>query len=412
MKNKQINTNTHYIYRADPKDTTCEKCIANDGKIFEEDYVPLLPIHPNCRCQAKRIDTVQFLKVLLVNIKKGEYYINDDFLPKERGRYWMKITVSPEQKIYYSNDGLVFISRNYGKTIRQAEYNEEIFDILYSLPMVYTKKILEYKNKPVNEYDNIAMPERDDDKYLYFVMDDGTELRANMDTLNGMGILPNGEILVGYGKDDPQYYYRLLVLREKYTKAIENGESEKKLYDMRVKVWREMQKKYPNDIFGEIAKSYENNWLNIPDDYYQIVDVTGEIDDILNGYVESEKWQTIKENKNLFNDIVYFIEAYTENAMDLKNNPDWYHPLYIYNGEILDVDAFGNIILGFVGAYIGFREIDLHFAADVVQKLESAKAKFPNILKIIESLYKTIDDERDYSRIAQGYALYKNSYGG
>ena len=66
--------------------------------------------------------------------------------------------------------------------------------------------------------------------------------------------------------------------------------------------------------------------------------------------------------------------------------------------------AINDIILGFVGAYVEFLEIDLHFATYVVQKAESIGDAFPNPIEMIKIFYNAIDDERDYTRIAQGYS--------
>jgi len=408
MKTKQ---KTYYLYQAEPKDTSCEKCLVNHGRIFEEENLPLLPVHPNCNCTAKIIEPIPFMETLLVNVKEGEYYIDDDFLPQARGRYWMRISLSPIQKLYYSNDGLVFLTNNKGETIRQVQFNEEMFERLYSLPMIYTRKMLDYLNKSVNDNENIVKPDRSEGEYLYFIMDDGTELRANMDTLNGLGILPNGKIIVGYGRNDPQYYYDLLVLREKYTEAKNNNSSDKEILDITMTAWKMIQNKYPENDNGQINTKYRNAWKNIPDDYYQINDVTDEINNIFNGYVKSEKWENTKNKYWVFKYFDYFNAANTDNEMDLKNNPDWYHQLYIYDGEILDVDAFGNIILGFVGAYLGFDNAFLHFCANSLQRFDDIKDAFKN-LDIEGIIYNdTVDDPRDTYRINQGYDLYYRLYG-
>jgi hypothetical protein len=75
-------TKTYYIYNADPKDTSCEICLVNDGKIFEEDNVPLLPVHPNCNCTAKIIEPITFMKTLLVNVKEGDIILTMIFFLK------------------------------------------------------------------------------------------------------------------------------------------------------------------------------------------------------------------------------------------------------------------------------------------------------------------------------------------
>ena len=309
----------------------------------------------------------------------------------------MRISLSPIQKLYYSNDGLVFLTNNNGKTIRQVQFNEEMFERLYSLPMIYKKKILDYLNKPVNDNANIVKPDRSDGEYLYFIMDDGTELRVNMDTLNGLGILPNGEIIVGYGKNNPQYYYDLLVLREKYTETKDEKSNERALLDIAMDAWNRIRNEYPEDTDAEINKKYMDAWRDIPDDYYQINDVTDEINNIIESYLNDSDWKEVKGFFILDKLLIFYNEVKKEAPIDLKNQDEWEkHPLYIYDGEILDVDALGNILYGVLGAYLDIDIYTLFLGASAAQTWDNKKFM--------------LDDPRDIKQWKQGIKLYYDKY--
>ena len=82
----------------------------------------------------------------------------------------------------------------------------------------------------------------------------------------------------------------------------------------------------------------------------------------------------------------------------MKNNPEWYHPLYIYDGEIVDSDAFGNIIYGALGAFLDITVDDLHYWAGQAQKKDNDNTK------------EAVDDPRDIKRWVQGIKLYYDNW--
>lgn len=47
---KQLKYVATHDYYSDGKPRYCESCMGNDGKIYEIDNAPMLPLHPNCRC--------------------------------------------------------------------------------------------------------------------------------------------------------------------------------------------------------------------------------------------------------------------------------------------------------------------------------------------------------------------------
>ena len=53
--------------------------------------------------------------------------------------------------------------------------------------------------------------------------------------------------------------------------------------------------------------------------------------------------------------------------MDLKNQPEWQHSACIYDGEIVDQDAMGNINYGFFGRHCNIPEVVLIAGAGYAQ---------------------------------------------
>lgn len=89
---------------------------------------------------------------------------------------------------------------------------------------------------------------------------------------------------------------------------------------------------------------------------------------------------------------------------DLKNQPDWQHDEFIYNGEIVDKDVPGNILYGYLGKAMGFRDDTLYTAAGLAQiRAGTSKPEWQN------NIYYG-DDPRDHARIMQGIEIYNTSH--
>ena len=124
---------------------TCLICRTNHGKIYEiNDFTfnhP--PVHPKCRCairkmrgllagsatkgEAKRHGWVAIkgnLYKVLPNkmIFGGEYYNDNGKLPSKNGRVWYEADINykggyrNDERILFSNDGLIFVTYDHYKT--------------------------------------------------------------------------------------------------------------------------------------------------------------------------------------------------------------------------------------------------------------------------------------------------------
>lgn len=85
--------------------------------------------------------------------------------------------------------------------------------------------------------------------------------------------------------------------------------------------------------------------------------------------------------------------------MDLKNQPEWAHSAYIYNGELVSQDALGNINYGYFGTFCSIPKIVLIAAGGFAQWRSSQKVN-------LEFWYTLNDDPRDTFRVLQGIDLY------
>ena len=407
MKTKQ---KIYYQYVVDIKEATCTECSDNDTQIFYEETKPNLPVHPNCNCKLVKLEYYEGELPDLSNIEYGQWCVADESLfwnklPHEYSYPWIRIMLSKDQYIFYTLDREVLITNDGLKTIEIVNASDELIEFLMSLKAtsMFREESLYIKN--VQMTDPLAKPiyiERDNTHY--FKMDDDTVLEAHMTYLAGMGVLPDGTIIVGqYGsRVDKLYYYELLLLRNQYT-VLKNSDNlseqeyQKRYMDIRREVLNLIQDKNPDLDYMEVEKKYKDAWESIPDDYYVITDVTKEINNIIESYLNSKEWKFLK-NSNfpplILNE--FRKEVQKGAPLDLKNQPEWYHPLYIYEGEIVDVDALGNILYGVLGAYLDIDERMLLFGASVAQSTDNKELQ--------------LDDRRDVMRWKQGYNMYFNKW--
>jgi len=152
MKTKQ---KTYYLYQAEPKDTSCEKYLVNHGRIFEEENLPLLPVHPNCMCKITKFEGVKINDSYINVIEYREFYANDhNLLPESRGRYYMRVyTNNSNTWIVYSNDGLVFYTLDNGKNFYLASVSENFVKMLDDVKLIYPSK--DYESKYYEVIDKI-----------------------------------------------------------------------------------------------------------------------------------------------------------------------------------------------------------------------------------------------------------------
>jgi|GEM_PF-1293424 hypothetical protein len=404
MKTKK---KTYYQYVADIKETTCRPCSENAGNIFTEETKPELPIHPNCRCKLVLIQPYENEIPDLSNITYSEWYLEYDnnyyIKPfKKLPHPWLKISLSDTEFIFYNLDGEVFITTDGFITIKYIQPTDKLLEFLYSLKAISLYDPLFKHIKNLQMSDPIAKPILStQDNYQYYRMDDGTTLRAYMPHLQGIGILPNGTIIIGQDRNQllNDHYLELLFLKNKHAilkkdKSLSYAEYNREYDKIYEKAIYLIKNRYPDRTEEEILKTYYKYWYDLPDDYYFIYDVTEKINEIVvENYLNNTKWNDIKESGILNRTKNFFNEVKRGAPIDLKSQSEWQkHPLYIYDGEIVDLDALGNILYGVLGAYLDISIEGLYYGASAAQTWDNKELTF--------------DDPRDVRQWLQGINLY------
>ena len=85
---------------------------------------------------------------------------------------------------------------------------------------------------------------------------------------------------------------------------------------------------------------------------------------------------------------------------DLKTKPEWQQSVYIYEGELVDKDALGNINYGYLGTYLCIPDILLLPLAGGAQVIGGTSE--------LSYALSYFDDPKDQARIVQGIEKYKN----
>jgi hypothetical protein len=214
-------------------------------------------------------------------------------------------------------------------------------------------------------------------------------LWAVIPTLEGMGILPNGEIVYGGNTSEAKKEYpRLLMEREK------PGADRARLDDQ-IEAQIRLLKKANDPDFTE--KSMEHYKERTPD-YYQIPDATRQVNDHMLALARQYRAQA-KQPWFMTMYPFFFNLVRSGSLVDLKDQPEYQNnELFVYDGEIVSRDALGNIAFGYLGRYFGMPGIARRIGAGYAQITDTNFEP--------EWFYTWFDDPRDYWRVRQGEALY------
>jgi len=286
---------------------------------------------------------------------------------------------------------------NFERELEEAQIYERLRE---KYPGISASILDNFSKKVYAEFNNIAMPFLEQNGYSYYRdKDTGKTLKADLSTLEGMGFLPDGRIIIGDSNPDTEYFYSLMILKEQYHAIQRNvkinmNRKKEHLNDIYNQAYDIIRNKYPELSEQNVHERTMNNWLNIPSDYYTIHDVTDRLNNFMKSYELSVNWQIVQDIPILkIKD--FFFEVMTYGPLDLKTNPDWQNSLFIYNREIVDRDALANIAYGYLGTFLGISESMLYKGADIEQ--------------IFESFFKnTKDDPRDKPRIKQGIDMFNS----
>lgn len=139
-----------------------------------------------------------------------------------------------------------------------------------------------------------------------------------------------------------------------------------------------------------------------PYSYYEIGgDTTGEILQLMKEYEEKYR----EESQRYWMKNIPFFKSIVSNGgeLDLKNREPYKNNSgFIFDGEIVDQDALGNITYGYFGKYLGIPDSVLFEGAGYAQRTAgTSKPEFSGTFD---------DDPRDQYRILQGVMLYEQTH--
>ncbi len=128
----------------------------------------------------------------------------------------------------------------------------------------------------------------------------------------------------------------------------------------------------------------------------------GDVTEKLYSYMRNtEKKYAYMHERTWFENLLEFARLVgNKREMDLKNQPEWQHSAYIFNGEIVDQDTLGNINYGFFGRHCNIPPAVLIAGAGFAQLVAGSSS--PTFW------FTLFDDPRDNDRVMQGIEIYED----
>lgn len=151
-------------------------------------------------------------------------------------------------------------------------------------------------------------------------------------------------------------------------------------------------------VGGGRYSSRDENEIPLDAGGHEIPDITGKLDGLM--YRLGEKYKDVP-NVGLGRRGLLFYNLVRNGApYDLKNQPGWQSPLFIYDGNVVRNDVPGNINYGYLGKVFDFPDWLLRLGAGGAQILAgTSKPEWLNLDNFG-------DDPEDTKRIYQGIDIY------
>ncbi len=340
-----INGVDMYTFIANTSDESCEICISLNGEHFAiedaEAGVNLPPMHPNCGCSIRAYPElpadINILEVL------GKAAI-------EKLKEAIKGAIS---------DGL-----------------NQVADVLDD-PLSSLGEIWDFlAGKSVDDYCGAFTT----------ITLEGEEYRIRLDSFSAVSIGPDGEFI----KPEnllPRDAEMLELMKERDSLPEDSSE----------------RKRIEEQIDALTAENIANGktLLSVsPKRDYSYYVFGGDVTDQLYSYMQqAEITYSAMHDKSWIENLPDFYELVRNSGeMDLKNQPEWQHSAYIFDGEVVDKDAMGNINYGYFGRHCNIPDIVLLGAAGVAQFMAGTYEW--------EFWFTFLDDPRDNDRVSQGIEIY------
>lgn len=341
IRSIMLSGRSHYSYICENSSSSCEACTSLNGQVFDiseaEFGKNLPPMHPNCRCSITA---------------------------------YPPLTELPELPGVSQYTLLESIWEAIERAIQQAEGKlDNLADKVSTIWEYFFKESL---NDVYGTYTTINV--------------DGIEYRINTASFESVAIMPDGTYLVPevVTAVDEQM---LALMKER--DSLPDG-------DTRIEEINAQLKEIYNSANEKERHIY---WRKT----YAFYCFGGDVTDQLTEYMEDAASNYVEmHNRHWVENLEDFYQLVRNGGeMDLKNQPEWQHSAYIFDGEIVAQDALGNINYGFFGTYCNFPQSVLMAGAGFAQ-LRAGTWE----MEYIATLF---DDPRDTYRVLQGIEIYEES---
>ena len=219
---------------------------------------------------------------------------------------------------------------------------------------------------------------------------------ADMDTLQGVGVLPDGTYINTTGDEYADRLFETI-------RAESAGEISPFLAGLQKDqlAWEIAESEARDDpvLKQKIYEDRREVFRNRDMSYYEIPDVTEWFNDLLHTAKERTENQAMEEllqpgAAGVDTDGLMFRWFTTQGEYDLKQSDELKaHSLFLYNGEIVSRDAFANIMYGYICEAMGIDHLKMYLGGHFQQLVDSGK----------------LDDDRDKERIREGVMLFHES---
>ncbi len=338
-----------YTFIANGSDESCEMCISLNGAHFAiedaEAGVNLPPMHPNCSC------SITAYPELPADINVLEV-LGDAIVDKLKEEIQGAVS-----------DGLNQL----------ADAIDDPIAVLGSIWNVLAGKAVE---DYCGTFTTITL--------------DGMEYRIRLDSFSAVSIGPDGEFIKPENllpKDAEML--GLMKQRDSLTK----GSDERKEIEVKI-----------DALLAENNASGKTLLSVSPKRQYSFYVFGGDVTDQLHSYMQqAETTYAAMHEKSWIENLPDFYQLVRNSGeMDLKNQSEWQHSAYIFDGEVVDQDALGNINYGYFGRHCNIPEIVLLGAAGVAQFMAGTYEW--------EFWFTFLDDPRDNDRVSQGMEIYEETH--
>ena len=342
-----------YTFLSEADEKSCSRCGMLNGQTFliseAKEGINLPLMHPNCRCTIEEFP-----------------------LSPGRPGLTIRFVIALVTSLYNSHSKLEAFAKESAITVSGIIWSEKIGNNIW------------------NTY-------HANDK----VMIDETEYRVNGEGFKAVAVDQSGKI-VG---DNAKPYDAALLNMMKYRDSLPKGSKE------RMRVIREINEM--TEMLKILAPSGEKLYsvsTKRSYDYYVIYDVTQKLNDYMRQAEEDYEYMHLRKWIDNLTDFYMLVKS--KGKMDLKSQPEWQHSAFIYDGELVDKDALGNINYGYFGKHCNIPEIIMVSAAGAAQIMDNIDddSLYDYINDHKRDIVAFFDEPRDAYRILQGEEIYNRTH--